>query len=71
MKLTIKLECECGNYDFVEIKRGKEFNDYDMFAEEFAIQESISESGKFKAHQVHPESFHISCSKCNKEIEVI
>lgn len=71
MKLKIDIQCECGNHDTVEIKQGKEFNRYDIFTEGLVIQESITESGKFRGYQTHPEAFYISCNKCNKEIEVI
>lgn len=70
MKLKIELQCDCGNHDIVEIKKGKEFRRYDIFTEEFTIQDSISESGKFKGYQTHPDSFYVSCNVCNSEIEV-
>jgi hypothetical protein len=70
MKLKIEIQCECGNHDTVEIKKGKEFRQYDIFTEEFTIQDSINESEKFRSNQTWVESFHISCNKCNEKIEL-
>lgn len=71
MKVSIRVECECGNDDTILIRQEKEFECYDYLTSELAIQESITDSGSFKSYQSHPEAFYIKCMDCNKEVTLI
>lgn len=71
MEIKINLKCKCGNSDYVEIRQGKEFRNYDSFTTELAIQESITESGKFNSYQTNPDEFYITCNDCGAEVSII
>lgn len=72
MKMSILVECECGNADSMELKRivneipdtGRIYEDY------LTITESDFTNGLFTANQSQPDEVTLTCQKCGIKQEL-
>ena len=66
MKITIGIECECGETETTEATRtvvefeGKVYEDYSN------IVEGFEHSKSFHVHQSHPDAIDVKCLKCKR-----
>lgn len=68
MKISMTVECECGNYDSLVVKRttneipdtGRVYEDYS------SITDSKFKNGLFTSGQSQPDEITITCNECGK-----